>query len=203
MQSRSPRWWLLPLIVICLVLLACEQSAPTVPAPWSASGRWTPEPTRTQSAAYLPLARSGSDATIFTPTPDPPHFIPTLRAEAQEYTVKSGDTLGQISQRYGVSLEALIAANNLANPNLLEVGQVLIIPAPDPGSTGPYFKIIPDSELVYGPAAVQFDINAFITSKEGYLSHYEQDVEEEGKTLSGAEIMALVARQYWNTKAVG
>jgi LasA protease len=196
MQSRSPRWWLLPLIVICLVLLACEQSAPTVPAPWSASGRWTPEPTRTQSAAYLPLARSGSDATIFTPTPDPPHFIPTLRAEAQEYTVKSGDTLGQISQRYGVSLEALIAANNLANPNLLEVGQVLIIPAPDPGSTGPYFKIIPDSELVYGPAAVQFDINAFITSKEGYLSHYEQDVEEEGKTLSGAEIMALVARQY-------
>ena len=151
MQSRSPRWWLFPLIVICLVLLACEQSAPTVPAPWSASGRWTPEPTNTQAAAYLPLARRGSDATISTPTPDPPHFIPTLRAEAQEYAVKSGDTLGQISQRYGVSLEALIAANNLANPNLLEVGQVLTIPAPDPGSTGPSFKIIPDSELVYGP----------------------------------------------------
>jgi LasA protease len=181
---------------MCLVLLACEQSAPTVPAPWSASGRWTPDPTSTPAAAYLPLARRGSDTTIFTPTPDPPHFIPTLRAEAQEYSVKSGDTLGLIAQRYGVSLEALIAANNLANPNLLEVGQALIIPAPDPGSTGPYFKIIPDSELVYGPAAIQFDINAFITAKDGYLSRYQQDVEEEGKTLSGAQIVALVARQY-------
>jgi LasA protease len=196
MQPRSPRWWLLPLAVVCLVLLACEQSAPTVPAPWSASGRWTPNPTGTQSAAYLPMARRGSDVTILTPTPDPPHIIPTLRAEAQEYSVKSGDTLGQIAQRYGVSLEALIAANNLANPNLLEVGQALIIPAPDPGSTGSSFKIIPDSELVYSPAAVQFDINAFITAKNGYLSHYQQDVEEEGKTLSGAEIVALVASQY-------
>jgi murein DD-endopeptidase MepM/ murein hydrolase activator NlpD len=142
------------------------------------------------------MARRGADAAILTPTPDPPHFIPTLRAEAQEYSVKSGDTLGKIAQRYGVSLEALIAANNLANPNLLEVGQALIIPALEPGSAGPSFKIIPDSELVYGPSAVQFDINAFIAAKDGYLSRYLQEVEEEGKTLSGAQIVSLVARQY-------
>jgi LasA protease len=196
MRSKFPRWWLFSIFILFLALIACEQSAPTVPAPWSASGRWTPEPTDTQAAAYLPLARRGSDKTILTPTPDPPHFVPTLRAESQAYSVKSGDTLGQIAQRYGVSLESLIAANKLPNPNLLEVGQELVIPAPDPSSSGPSFKIIPDSELVYSPAAAQFDASTFIVSKDGYLNHYQQDVEDEDKTLSGAEIVALVAKQY-------
>jgi murein DD-endopeptidase MepM/ murein hydrolase activator NlpD len=90
----------------------------------------------------------------------------------------------------------LIAANKLPNPNLLNVGQVLTIPAPDPSSTGPAFKIIPDSELVNSPATIQFNIKAFISTWDSYLSHYQQDVEEEGKSLSGVEIVSLVARQY-------
>jgi LasA protease len=196
MQPRSTRWWLLPVFIVCLVLLSCEQSAPTVPAPWSVSGRWTPNPSSTPGVAYLPIARRGSDSSIYTPTPDPPHFVPTVRAEEQAYSVKSGDTLGQIAQRYGVSLEALIAANKLVNPNLLEVGQELIIPALDPSSTGPSFKIIPDSELVNSPAVIQFDIETFINDKGGYLSRYQQEVEEEGNTLSGVQIVSLVARQY-------
>jgi murein DD-endopeptidase MepM/ murein hydrolase activator NlpD len=51
------------------------------------------------------------------------------------YTVVSGDTLGAIASRFGVSLNSLIAANDLADPNVLNVGQILIIPgvaiAPD------------------------------------------------------------------------
>jgi LasA protease len=206
MHTRPPRIWLLPLTIFCLIALACEQSAPTVPAPWSASGRGTLDPTieltaSTQSAAYLPLTGRGSDTitgapAIETPTPDPPHFIPTLRAETQEYTVKPGDTLGKIAQQYSISLEALIAANQLANPDILKVGEILTIPIPDQGNTGPSFKIIPNSELVYGPTTVQFDTIAFITGKDGYLAHYQQDVEDEGKTLTGAQIVSLVARQY-------
>ncbi len=142
------------------------------------------------------MARRGSDTTINTPTPDSPHFVPTLRAETQEYTVKSGDTLGLIAQRFGISLETLIAANKLANPDLLKVGEVITIPVPDPSSTGPSFKIIPDSELVYGPATVQFDIKAFITGKDGYLAHYQQDVDEESKSMTGVQIVSLVALQY-------
>jgi murein DD-endopeptidase MepM/ murein hydrolase activator NlpD len=48
--------------------------------------------------------------------------------ERQSYTVVAGDTLFVIAQRYGIPLEALIAANNIADANLLEVGQVLVIP---------------------------------------------------------------------------
>lgn len=44
------------------------------------------------------------------------------------HTVVAGDTLGRISDTYEVSMDDIIAANNLANPNILSVGQELIIP---------------------------------------------------------------------------
>lgn len=44
------------------------------------------------------------------------------------YTVQEGDTLSAIALAYGVSLEEMIAINNLANPNALAIGQTLIIP---------------------------------------------------------------------------
>lgn len=50
---------------------------------------------------------------------------------AQSYTIKSGDTLADIAQQYSISLEALVAANALPNPDVLEVGQVLEIPDTD------------------------------------------------------------------------
>lgn len=45
------------------------------------------------------------------------------------YTVKSGDTLGKIAEQFGVTVEELVALNNLANPDWLEPGMQLIIPA--------------------------------------------------------------------------
>jgi LysM repeat protein len=44
------------------------------------------------------------------------------------YTVRPGDMLSAIAMRYGVTVEALMEANNLRNPNKIEVGQELIIP---------------------------------------------------------------------------
>lgn len=46
------------------------------------------------------------------------------------YTVMSGDTLWNISQRFGVSLQALINANpQITNPNRIFPGQRICIPA--------------------------------------------------------------------------
>lgn len=44
------------------------------------------------------------------------------------YTVQGGDTLLGISQQFGVSTEAIMAANNISNADLLRVGDQLIIP---------------------------------------------------------------------------
>lgn len=46
-----------------------------------------------------------------------------------QYVVQAGDTLSSIAQRFGTTLEALVQANNISNPNLIYVGQIIIIPS--------------------------------------------------------------------------
>lgn len=44
------------------------------------------------------------------------------------YPVKAGDTLGAIASRYGTSVAVLANLNHLANPNVIRVGQVVVVP---------------------------------------------------------------------------
>ena len=56
-------------------------------------------------------------------------FAPSL-ASAQEtvtYTVKSGDTLSEIAEKYNTTVEKLAAKNNIKDIHLIYVGQVLVI----------------------------------------------------------------------------
>ena len=43
------------------------------------------------------------------------------------YVVKKGDTLTKIAHRYGVTVADLVRWNNIANPNLILVGQKIRI----------------------------------------------------------------------------
>ena len=47
------------------------------------------------------------------------------------YVVRAGDTLTDIARRFGTTVQAIMAANNLADPNFLVIGQVLFIPVGD------------------------------------------------------------------------
>jgi murein DD-endopeptidase MepM/ murein hydrolase activator NlpD len=53
------------------------------------------------------------------------------------YTVQPGDTLGVIATRLGVGLDALAAANGIVDVNVIEVGQVLVIPGGESGGGVP------------------------------------------------------------------
>ena len=56
-------------------------------------------------------------------------FAPSL-ASAQEtvtYTVKSGDTLSEIAEKYNTTVEKLAAKNNIKDIHLIYVDQVLVI----------------------------------------------------------------------------
>lgn len=64
-------------------------------------------------------------------TPEPPAEPPTPLpppATPETYTVQAGDTLAEIATSYGVELQDLVDANDIANIDIIEVGQVLIIP---------------------------------------------------------------------------
>jgi LysM repeat protein len=91
-----------------------------------------PNPTPT------PLPTNAPPAATSTPVPTTSGSTGTT-----VYVVQRGDTLGGIARRFGVSLSALISANNIRNANLIFVGQRLIIPGgsgapgptPTPGTT--------------------------------------------------------------------
>ncbi len=55
--------------------------------------------------------------------PPPPEPLEPLR-----YTVQRGDSLFAIAQLFGVTGNAIAQANNIANPNLIQAGQSLLIP---------------------------------------------------------------------------
>lgn len=88
-----------------------------------------------------------------------------------------------------------MSLNGLTDPDLLKVGQTLQVPGVDIQRVlGPDVKIIPDSELVYGPAAKEFDAGAFLTELGGYVTGYREEVE--GQSMDGPAILQLVADRH-------
>jgi len=182
-------------ILLILATLACNfpttqvvvATIPVITSPEATPlGANLPAPT-------LPPTRD-PNLPIVSPTPDNAHNLPTLRGDFIEYQVQPYDFLSSIAERFGVTLEELIAANDLADPNQLEVGQILRIPPQSAASLGPDFKIIPDSELINGPTAIFFDVASFIESQTGYLKEYREEVDQ--RSLSGAQIVQRVASEY-------
>jgi lysozyme len=70
---------------------------------------------------------AGKEAIASPPQPPEPAQPPATAT--QTYTVQSGDTLAAIANRYDTTVEAICQANDIETPNLIEVGQVLIIPS--------------------------------------------------------------------------
>ncbi|HRX04911.1 MAG: LysM peptidoglycan-binding domain-containing protein [Anaerolineae bacterium] len=53
---------------------------------------------------------------------------PVPTAEVRTHVITAGDTLSSIAVQYGVTVEAIMQANQITNPNLINTGQELIIP---------------------------------------------------------------------------
>jgi len=110
MQSRT--WMLIVVVVILLsagagLLWLSRDRSPVSPTATPAA--IAPTPTATAMSGFLAAASS--------PTPAP--FF---------YVIQPGDTLAGIAAAYGLTVDELIAANSLSDPNVIQAGQPLIIP---------------------------------------------------------------------------
>lgn len=57
------------------------------------------------------------------------------------YTVKAGDTLSSIANKYGTTYQKLAEYNGISNPNIIQIGQVIKIPSTNPTSSIEYYTI--------------------------------------------------------------
>ncbi len=92
----------------------------------------------TETQAYFMTLTAGIPFATETPTLNPfePTATPTFNTgNGCSYTVVVGDNLFRIALRYNVTLDQLVQANGITNPNLIVVGNVLQIPGC--GSTTP------------------------------------------------------------------
>ena len=93
-------------------------------------GRFSPEPvdevsqeTAVSATATVVIATAQAiDAVQATNAPAEPTEEPLV------HVVSAGDTLGSISTFYEVSMDDIMAANDITNPNIISVGQQLVIP---------------------------------------------------------------------------
>ncbi len=139
----------------------------------------------------LPPVPAVAPTPTFIPTPNPTRTSIIDPTQDQVHVVQGGDTLNAIAQRYGVSVESIVQANQLPDANVLEVGQALTIPL-GIQTLGPSFKIIPDSELVYGPSLRGFSTQAVAEAVPGsFWANYQEELD--GRMWSGAEIVDRVA----------
>lgn len=106
----------------------------------------------TPTAAILTIDPNVPAAdSVQTDAAEPDTAEPDAPSGPTIHTVQAGDTLGSISTRYDVSMEDIMAANGLTNPNLLSIGQTLTIPIGGLATPTPAATATPDPALLPTP----------------------------------------------------
>jgi murein DD-endopeptidase MepM/ murein hydrolase activator NlpD len=120
------------------------------------------------------------------PTPSGPPF--------SYHVLEEGESLSYLSWLYDTPIEELVAMNHLAGPDaIIHIGQSLRIPL-HLDATSPEQVLFPDSEVVYSPGYIGFNVGEFIEAKGGYLAGYTEYVDDQ--LLTGPEIVERVAQQF-------
>jgi LysM repeat protein len=102
------------LALLALVLAMCAPPQPATPRPTAATIlEITPAPTLDLDATATEYARR------LVPTPTP----------AGLYVVQKGDSLSGLAEDFGTTVEEIMAANGLTDPNAIQAGQTLLIPS--------------------------------------------------------------------------
>jgi LasA protease len=191
-------WLMISGLVVAFISLSCaigvlDQNDPLFNAPNGAL--WTPTPSLSFPTDQIKTVANNNPQNkeiFFNSTQAPtPASIPVDTAPLLYYT-QAGDTLPVVAIRFGVEVDDITPSDgNLSSAGLLTPNTLLIIPHKLVNTTSPA-KIIPDSELIYSPSAVDFDVAAYVNQTGGYLSRYKEWLNSSQWT-SGAEIVSKVA----------
>jgi murein DD-endopeptidase MepM/ murein hydrolase activator NlpD len=126
------------------------------------------------------------------------------------YTAQSGDSLEVVAVHFGVAVSEITSQLPLPSTGFIDPGTRLIIPNRINQPTITDRQLLPDSEVVYSPSAVDFDVAAYIDKAGGRLSSYReylvtsdwttgsQDVQRIAFESSINPRLLLALLQYWS-----
>lgn len=128
-----------------------RQSVDTTPTPDTAVTGLIP------TTAFAPPANP-ADTTLIATETAVPSDQPTI------HTVQAGDTLGRIAEFYNIPLPDIMTVNNITDPNIISIGQQIIIPIggiptpiPDPTAT-PETAVLPSPNPTQPPTLGQVQL---------------------------------------------
>ncbi len=108
--------------------VACGAFAVLLLGAGACNGGESPEPATTTRAPATPTAEATTPSGAPTPTAVEATPTATPTASARTYEVMRGDTLSGIAQEFGVTVRALVEANNIDDPDQIFPGDKLTIP---------------------------------------------------------------------------
>ncbi len=145
----------------------------------------TPEPQPVQLLEPTAVTAQVELPKPATPSAEALNKMPIL------YYTQAADTLPVVAVRFGVEPGEITSPEPLPGDALLPPNQLLLIPRRLFNTTSSQ-RLIPDSELVYSPSAVDLNIEEYATQAGGYLSTYKEWLQSTG-TTSGAAVIRRVA----------
>jgi LasA protease len=132
-----------------------------------------------------------SETQIPQVSPSPASEVFTVNTAPILYYAQAADTLPAVAVRFGVSPDDIKSSEPIPETEFINPGQLLIIPRKLTNTTSSE-HLIPDSEVVNSPSAVNFDAVSYADQAGGHLSTYEEWHRSTGMK-SGAEIVMRVA----------
>jgi murein DD-endopeptidase MepM/ murein hydrolase activator NlpD len=93
-----------------------------------------------ESSSLINVALDENDVVLagfVTGVPEPKEYSRPQMFLTTSYTVKQGDTIGQIAWNFGLNQDTILSVNTIRNARILQIGQVLKIPNQD----GIFYKV--------------------------------------------------------------
>jgi lipoprotein NlpD len=142
MRKMREQGWTWTLAVVMAALLAACSSPRRAPAP-------------------VEDRSQGVRATVAT-APDPARVLPGAENAGKPgyYSVRPGETLIRIALDHGQNWRDIARWNNLDNPNVIEVGQVLRVVPPGVSSEAAVRPVAPPAAAASGPAVARAGASA-------------------------------------------
>jgi len=147
----------------------------------------------TQDVITMPLTDSLATSVSLLPTVTSTPEIYVVNTAPILYYAQAADTLPVVAVRFGVLAPEIASPESIPEVGFIDPGQLLIIPRKLTNTTTSQ-HLMPDSEVVFSPSAVNFDAEAFALEAGGYLRTF-REWHKSTRMQSGASIIMRVATE--------